>query len=124
MRNIGILFIVTAALFASFGMMWGIYMAISGEHMTAPAHAHLNLIGWVTMALFGLYYAITPAAQGSLARIHYVLHTSAVLCFTPGIVLAVRQGGEALAAIGSFLVLGSMLVFLFTVLSASRRIAA
>ena len=25
----------------------------------APAHAHLNLVGWVTMALYGTFYALT-----------------------------------------------------------------
>ena len=25
----------------------------------APAHAHLNLVGWATMALYGTFYALT-----------------------------------------------------------------
>ena len=27
-----------------------------------PAHAHLNLLGWVTMALYGTFYALTQPA--------------------------------------------------------------
>lgn len=116
MRNIGTLFIVTAALFASFGMLWGIQMSISQDHGLSPAHAHLNLVGWATMAIFGLYYSITPEARGRLAALHYVLHTIAVLIFAPGIVLAVSHKGESIAALGSLLVVASMLLFVIVVI--------
>ena len=38
------------------GMIWGIVMAITEDHSTFPAHAHLNLLGWVSLFLFGIYY--------------------------------------------------------------------
>ena len=37
------------------GMIFGSQMAASDDFTFAPAHAHLNLVGWVTMALFGIY---------------------------------------------------------------------
>ena len=43
------------------GMLWGLQMAISGDHSAHPAHAHLNLLGWVSMALFGLIGMAHPA---------------------------------------------------------------
>lgn len=124
MRNIGTVFIVTAVLFASFGMLWGIQMSISQNHGLSAAHAHLNLIGWATMAIFGLYYSITPQARGRLATLHYILHTIAVLIFTPGIVMAVSESGETMAALGSLLVILSMLLFLVIVLRAGFGRAA
>jgi hypothetical protein len=39
----------------------GIAMSISGVHNVTGAHAHANLLGWVTMAIFGVYYALAPA---------------------------------------------------------------
>jgi hypothetical protein len=36
-------------------MSGGILMAIAQDFTLAPAHAHLNLLGWVTMALYGLF---------------------------------------------------------------------
>jgi hypothetical protein len=33
------------------GMLWGLQMAISQDHSALPAHAHLNLLGWVTLFL-------------------------------------------------------------------------
>jgi hypothetical protein len=47
---------VLAALCALAGMALGIVMGISQDFTLAPAHAHLNLLGWVTMALYGLYH--------------------------------------------------------------------
>jgi hypothetical protein len=116
MKNIGTLFIVTAAIFATLGMLWGIQMSASGNHDLSGAHAHLNLIGWATMAIMGLYYTVTPAARGNLVTLHYILHTVAVIVFAPGIVMAIRQSGETLVKIGSILVVLSMILFLVNVL--------
>ena len=111
-------FYATAIVFVIIGMGWGIYMAASGDHLHAPAHAHLNLLGWVTMALFGIYYHLVPAAGASrLALIHYGVATLGVLLIAPGIVMAVEGSGEGLAKAGAMLSLLSMLIFLWTVIS-------
>ncbi len=126
MRNIAFYFFVAAVLCVTAGMFWGIHMAISGDHIMAPAHAHLNLIGWTTMGLFGLYYTVTPqAADTLLAKIHLGFALLGVLCIVPGIAMAVSSGGEALAAIGSILTVISMLIFLVTVArnGIGRRVA-
>ena len=116
MRNIAFYFFGAAVLCVTVGMFWGIHMAISGDHTMAPAHAHLNLVGWTTMGLFGLYYTVTPkAAATMLAKIHLCFAVAGVVCIVPGIALAVWGSGEALAAIGSILTVISMLIFLFTV---------
>lgn len=126
MRNIAFCFFVAAVLCVTTGMFWGIQMAISGDHLMAPAHAHLNLVGWTTMGLFGLYYTVTPqAADTMLAKVHLAFAILGVLCLVPGIAMAVSSGGEALAAIGSILTVISMLIFLVTVArnGIGRRVA-
>jgi len=50
-----------AVLMVIAGMIWGIVMGISQDHSTMPAHAHLNLLGWVSLFLFGIYYHLRPA---------------------------------------------------------------
>jgi len=116
MKGIAFAFMLVAALCVTGGMMWGIHMAISGNHILAPAHAHLNLVGWVTMGLFGLYYHNVPTAAGKLlAKVHFAVAIVGVVLMIPGIVLALQEKGEALAAAGSILTLASMLIFLFTV---------
>jgi cbb3-type cytochrome oxidase subunit 1 len=103
-------------------MGWGIQMSATGNHLLSPAHAHLNLIGWVSMAIFALYYHLVPtAAQTMLARAHFALAASGLVLIVPGIVMAIRETGEILAVLGSFLTLLSMLVFLVTVLRQGMR---
>ena len=53
-----------AVIFVLAGMIWGIIMAISMDHSTLPAHAHLNLLGWVSLFLFGIYYRLHPSLEG------------------------------------------------------------
>jgi len=116
MRGIAFLFFVTAALCVTLGMAWGIHMSASGDHTLAGAHAHLNLVGWVTMALFAIYYHLVPAAADTLlAKVHYAVALAGVVLLVPGIVQAIRLTGETLAKAGSALTLASMAIFLFTV---------
>jgi hypothetical protein len=111
------LFFMTAAVFALIGMAWGIHMSASADHTLAPAHGHLNLIGFVMMSVFGTYYALVPSAAGSgLARIHYGMSVLTVVVLVPGIVLAITGSDEILAKLGSVLAVLTMLVFLVTIL--------
>ena len=117
MRDIAFVFFLAAVLCVTGGMIWGLQMAASNDHSMVGAHAHLNLVGWATMALFGLYYRVTPqAARGWLPRVHAALAIPGVLVMVPGIAIATTGGSPGLAIAGSFLTFGSMAVFLFTVI--------
>jgi len=110
-------FFASAVVYVTLGMLFGIWMSASHDHTLAPAHGHLNLVGWATMALFGVYYHVVPAAaQSPLAKVHFALSTLAVWFMFPGIILAIQGQTEILAIIGSFAALLSMLTFLFVVL--------
>ncbi|KGF66781.1 signal peptide protein [Hoeflea sp. BAL378] len=115
MRGIGFYFFLAGALCVTAGMFWGIGMAISGDHTMGGAHAHLNLVGWVTMGLFGLYYTVTPSAAASpLAKVHLAVAVAGVVIMVPGIALAILHDGEAMVAVGSLLTAASMLLFVYT----------
>ena len=121
MRGLAFWFFASAALYVAAGMIFGIYMSISQDHSLSPVHAHLNLVGWVTMAIFGIYYHLVPeAAESRLARLHFILATIGLWLIVPGIALAIRGQTEALAAIGSLATLGSMLLFIFIVVRSRR----
>jgi hypothetical protein len=45
-----------AVFFVIAGMAWGSAVTISNAHAAMPAHAHLNLLGWVSLFLFGIFY--------------------------------------------------------------------
>lgn len=116
MKGIAFWFFLVAVLSVTIGMAWGIQMSASGDHMLAGAHAHLNLVGWASLGLFGLYYHMVPAAaERPLARIHFIVAVAGVVAMVPGIALAITERGELLAIIGSLLTFASMLIFLYTV---------
>lgn len=115
MKAIPFYFIGVAVVFALLGMGYGMYMAASEDHLLAGAHAHNNLLGWVTMAIFGLYYRAVPQAVTGLATIHFWVTLVANLIFPIGIAIAILGMTPALAAIGGVLEIISMLIFAVTV---------
>ena len=113
MKGIGLLFFASGVVYVSIGMLWGIQMGSTQDFTLAPAHAHLNLVGFVTMSLMGIFYHLTPRAAASiLSRVHFGLATLGVWTMVPGIALAETGQGEALAIVGSLLTAGAMAVFL------------
>ena len=96
------------------GMIWGIAMGITQDHSTLPAHAHLNLLGWVSLFLFGIYYHLHPAVDRSrLASLQVWVWIVGTIILTIGVAL-VHSGhaiGEPIAAVSSLLVLADMLLF-------------
>ena len=112
MKHLPHYFLSVAVLQALVGMGLGIFMGISGDYTLAPAHAHNNLLGWVSMAIFGLYYAVAGEVTAKrLAAVHFWLALVANLVFPLGIGLVVTGKGEALSVVGSLLEVLSMLLF-------------
>jgi hypothetical protein len=60
-----LIFITTALLCLLVGEALGIHMGISQDFTLVPAHVHLNLLGWVTLAAFGLMHRAYPALATS-----------------------------------------------------------
>lgn len=111
-------------LFAIVGMCLGIYMAASHDHTLAPVHAHINLLGWVTMFLAGLFYSVRPDCEGRMARLHLGLAVVGLLILAPGlagVMLGTLSWGEPLAGIGSIITLASVLVFAYVVFTAPAK---
>jgi hypothetical protein len=125
MKGISFYFMILAVISVTLGMIWGIQMSATQNHSLSPAHAHLNLIGWVTMAIFAVYYHLVPAAaQGILAKLHLAAAVAGLVLIVPGIVMALTQQGEALAKIGSILTLLSMVFFLIIVFTSRGKAEA
>jgi hypothetical protein len=113
-----------AAIYAVIGMLWGIWMGIIGDHSLFPAHAHLGVVGWVSISIYGLFLSRFPAAgQSRLALVQGVIAHLGVIIFVPGIALAIMPSplGDALAIIGSLLVALSAILFALLVWQATAR---
>jgi hypothetical protein len=100
------------------GMGMGIGMAASQDHSLMPAHAHLNLLGWVSLFLFGIYYERRPALDTSrIAMIQVYLWAIGTVILTIA-VAAIHlgyEGADPVAGIASIMVLGAMLIFAYFV---------
>ena len=83
----------SAILFLLVGIAIGIHMSMSQNHNVIGAHAHINLLGWVTSALFGAYFALNPAkAEGRLPLIQYLVYTAGVVVM--GVSLYLMLSGD------------------------------
>lgn len=124
MRGLAYFCFMTAAAYALVGMGFGIVMAASQDHTLSTAHAHLNLLGWVSMAIYGLFYHTVPtAAETRLARIHVVVATLGIWIMIPGIAMAVMGMSEGPAVIGSLLTIVGMILFAARVATMKRSLA-
>ena len=103
MANIDTSFLRLAVLYILVGMGLGLWMGISGDHGMYPAHAHINLVGWTSSAVFGLVYRAYPAAARSpLAPWHFWLSAIGGLVLVVGIVV-ILAGHHELAPIAGVL---------------------
>lgn len=103
-----------AVLLVLAGMLWGIVMGISENHATMPAHAHLNLLGWVSLFLFGIYYHLHPALDRSrlaLLQVWIWIAGTIVMTIGVGLVHSGQQIGDPIAALSSLVVLADTLLF-------------
>lgn len=73
-------FLVIGALYLMIGMSLGIYMGSVQVFDLAPLHAHINLVGFTLMTLFGIVYRIIPGLAGTtLSMVHFWLYQVAAL---------------------------------------------
>jgi hypothetical protein len=113
----------SAVLFVIAGMIWGIIMGISHDFSAAPAHAHLNLLGWVSLFLFGVYYRLHPSlevAKTAIVQVWVWIIGTIVLAIGIGLVSTGHAIGEPVTGVGSFIVLIDVLLFGWLVFQGER----
>ncbi len=97
------------------GIVLGIVMGIRQDFVLMPAHAHLNLLGFVTMFLSALYYRVVPEAGASgLARYQAIVSVAGAVVFPIGIACVLLGGHdrfEPVVVAGALTVLLGMALF-------------
>ena len=102
----------------------GVMMGKTQDMTLAPVHAHINLLIWASMFLYGLFYRAVPkAASGVLPAVHFVVNVVSVgiLIFALGRFLLGDKTMEPLLAVSSIATWASMLLFAFIVFRATWR---
>lgn len=106
-------FLRLAVVAALIGMVWGNVMGATHDHSTSSAHAHLNLLGWVSMSIYGLFYRVVPqAGHGRLAWAHFWVAVTGVILMVPSLPLVLIQYQPALALAGPVLALAGLVILL------------
>lgn len=108
----------TAIVLLIIGMGTGIVMSASGNHSVAGAHAHLNLIGFVLMSVYGAYFALNAAkAVGRLPKIIWLVQTigAVVMYVSLSMLLMGNPAVEPVVALSSIAIFIAAILFAYVV---------
>ncbi|WP_338447816.1 cbb3-type cytochrome c oxidase subunit I [Niallia oryzisoli] len=117
----GVRFLKIAAVYFLIAVALGLVMGIIHNFSFTSVHAHLNLLGWVSMAIFGLIYCVFPkAGETKLAKAHFWLHNIGLPLMQGILFVQLITGNQALVVgtiIGSLLVVLGVVLFVINVLA-------
>jgi len=106
--------------FSLIGMAMGYVMGATQDFAASPVHAHVNLLGWASMFLYGLFYRAFPdAGVGRLAQAHLWLAVVGLVIFMPALAIELLVRDPGLAQVGAIgLIVGPTLVMLGAIIFA------
>ncbi len=114
MKSVARWFFVSALFYGIAGMALGLHMAMSHNHGQLPTHAHIMVVGWLSFAVFGLFYHLfSKTVSALLSRVHFWAAQLSFLGLTVGLFLfySGKTQYEPVAAISSLGYAASFLVF-------------
>ncbi|GAB6928534.1 hypothetical protein JCM10914A_25170 [Paenibacillus sp. JCM 10914] len=120
----GIRLIKIAVVYFVIGVLLGMYMSISHSYDYASVHAHVNLLGWASLALAGVIYHIFPAAgESTFGKVHFWLHNIGLPIMMIGLFLLMSgvEPVEPVIAVGGILVTLGVLAFLYNVFTQVKK---
>ena len=112
-----------AAVYFVIGVGMGIYMGASHDHTLKPVHAHVNLLGWASMALIGFYVLhFGDRMSHRLERIQFWLHRvgAVILLVSLSLLVLANTSVEPVVGITSIVVGASVLLFAVNVFRSLR----
>lgn len=116
MPRIGLWFILLAGLCLTVGVYLGMWMGVNKDFTLAPVHAHLNLLGWASLALFGLTYSAYPEiGRTRLAAVHFALAAPSAMLFPYAIYRAIMLDDASLSKIAAPMWFLGVLLFVIAV---------
>lgn len=121
MSKITLLFIIASLFYLCLGVTAGVVLAIHPDliGLLLPAHAHTNLLGWVSMMIFAVAYHVLPRFSGrplfseTLATLHLILANTGLICliivwpllrtYGSATMQAIHIGSALFYALGAFM---------------------
>lgn len=115
-------FIRASLLWLGFGVVLGVWMALSPAAVAyRPAHMHANLLGFVSMMIFGVAYHVIPRFTGHplhsrrAAAAHVWIANAGLAAMVGGFIVRVHQwrAGSALLAVGGSAAAAGAFLFIY-----------
>lgn len=111
-------FLKLAALYFLLGNLVGMTMSMTHNFSLVGFHAHVNLLGWVSMAVFALIYKTFPDLESStLFRWHFWLYNVGFLVMMPALLALLLGVGwvEPFIGVGATTLIIGVLLFVINV---------
>lgn len=109
-------FIKLAVVYFVVGVALGNYMGAALDLSLRTVHAHINLLGWVSLALAGVVYTLYPVAgRSALALWHFWLANLALPVLLVALALMLRGTQAAGPVVGISAAVVGIAVLLFAV---------
>ena len=96
------------------GVGLGMWMGANEDFTLKPVHAHINLIGFASMMLYGLFYRAFPdAARGWAPVTHFFLNVIGFVTMMTGLTALLLNNQALLPALlaGEIMTFASILLF-------------
>jgi hypothetical protein len=106
-------FLRLSVLFVLLGVSLGYWMGATHNFTVSPVHAHINLLGWVSMFLYGLFYRVFPdAARGWLPKVHLALAVTGLPIMMIGLTIQLLAIPSLMGFVPPMMIVGPTLVVL------------
>lgn len=115
-----------AFVYAALGMLLGIHIAASHNHVQHVAHAHILLVGFVLSLAYAIVHKLGLGPMGAVATVQFYLHQLGAIVLVGGLyalygrMLPEPQIGPILG-IASLVVFSAVLVMLYMLVKSLRR---
>ena len=122
MKTVDITYVAIGSLWLVSGMLLGIGMGAARSFTFAPLHAHINLIGFSSHAVFGMAYRQWPALKDlPLAPYQFWIFIVATPVTLIGLYFTLTNGPELPTIIGSIAVLIGAALFAVMIWSERQK---
>ena len=110
----GVIWLKLSVIYLMIGVGMGIAMGISQNFTLRPVHAHVNLLGFCTLALAGLIYSVFPrAGESILAKVHFWLLNLSLPVMMVSLALLLRGNTKVIPALGAAEVAAAFAILAF-----------
>jgi len=106
-----------SAIFGLIGAFLGSHMAGAGDYAFRPIHAHILVVGWLTLFAWAIYYKVFSPKSGLLVKLHVYSAVIGSIGLTGGMALFIFKPAFLPSAMNTILYIvgGSILLLSFLV---------